>query len=103
MPIEQRRYEDIEDTNISTNTGRANPTETPVNDPSENDPSENDDISQDIIDDKTDWDKSIYEDEKVIKTKEDIKELIDKSKNSQELYENAIKVLRNLESNFQQT
>lgn len=103
MPIEQRRYEDIEDTNISTNTGRENPTETPVNDSSENDPSENDDISQDIIDDKTDWDKSIYEDEKVIKTKEDIKELIDKSKNSQELYENAIKVLRNLESNFQQT
>lgn len=99
MPIEQRHYEDIEDTNTSRNTDR----ETTPTDISDNDSSNNDTIRQDIIDDKTDDDNHIYEDEKAIRTKEDIKDFIDKSKNSQELYENAIKVLKNLESNFQRT
>ena len=38
--------------------------------------------------------------EGIIKTKEDVKDLIDKSKNSQELYENALNVLKNMESEF---
>ncbi len=38
-----------------------------------------------------------------ISTKENIKWFIDKSKNSQELYENAVKVLMSMESNFIQT
>lgn len=38
--------------------------------------------------------------ERMIETKEDVKDLIDKSKNLQELYNNAINVLANMESNF---
>lgn len=85
------RIDEREDTNTST--------ETPDNWENTNENNEN----QASIDSENEWEKYERSEYDRIKTKEDIKYFMDKAKNSQELYENAIKVLKNMESNFRDT
>lgn len=77
MPIVETPHDDIEDTNTHINSDISNI------------PADN------VLDNEEDWE--LYT---TVRTKEDIKNIIDKSKSSEELYENAIKVLENLQSNF---
>lgn len=95
--IEYHHRDDLEDTNTPTNT----PTNTENSDNLEN----NNWDSNESQDSPTleEWVGHITSEYETIRTKEDIKYLMDRSKNSQELYENAIKVLKNMETNFRDT
>lgn len=95
MPLEHNHVDDSEYITTPTTPEEETPTETSTE--------SSDDINQDIIDTEKIWDEYERDEYDAINTKEDIKYLMDKSKNSQELYENAIKVLTNLESNFVST
>lgn len=115
MPIEHDYTDMPEDVTphntpeTSTETPTETPTEMPTETPVETEAESPDDnhldsegsISQDIITEEKHMDS--HDEDDIINTKEDIKYFMDKSKNSQELYENAIKVLENLERNFKRT
>lgn len=91
----EHRTDEREDINSSRNTSRE------TSDNRENTNENND--NQAFIDSEKEWEKYERSEYDRIKTKEDIKYFMDKAKNSQELYENAIKVLKNMESNFRDT
>lgn len=91
----EHRTDDLEDTNTPTNITIE------ISDNWENN-NENDNNQGDTDSEKK-WEKYERSEYDRINTKEDIKYFMDKAKNSQELYENVIKVLTNMESNFKDT